>query len=192
MDEPMWWGRYYDGRDACHSSVDNVAERAAAIMHEYQAAFPDVAIGDIEPVPALTWKPNWRAEYAAFLDAFQAKTGKRIAFLQVDINWRQPNWQASLRDVVSFAQERHLPVGIIYNANMTPQVTSDQAWLASARQNVAQIETGMGIVPDQAVFHSWDKFPQRSITDAAGPGEDVLVKVYLQRHARKDDRDQDH
>jgi hypothetical protein len=34
----------------------------------------------------------------------------------------------------------------------------------------------------EAIFHSWDKFPTHSITDNTGPGEDWLVKQYLQQH----------
>lgn len=133
MDEPLYYGGYYGGHDACHSSIENVAERAAAIMREYQNAFPNVVIGDAEPFPAITNQPNWQAEYtAAWMKAFSAATGQNIAFLQVDINWRQANWQQSLRQIASFAQAAHLPLGIIYNANMTAAISSDQAWLDSA------------------------------------------------------------
>jgi hypothetical protein len=110
---------------------------------------------------------------------FSAATGQNIAFLQVDINWGHANWPQSLRQIVSFAQAGHLPLGIIYNANTTAAVSSDHAWLNSAVQNMIEIESKMGIVPAQAVFDSWDRFPRRSITDETGLGEDYLVKQYL-------------
>jgi hypothetical protein len=101
MDEPLYYGHYYNGRDACHSSIENVAERAAAIMREYQNAFPNAMIGDIEPFPAITNQPNWQAEYKAWMQAFSRATGQNIAFLHVDINWRQDNanWRQSLRQI---------------------------------------------------------------------------------------------
>ena len=189
MDEPLYYGRYYSGRDACHSSIEKVAERAAAIMREYRQVFPNVVIGDIEPFPAITSQPNWQNEYAAWMQAFSAASGEKLAFLQVDINWRggtggprSADWRQSLRQITSFAQTQRLPIGIIYNANMTPAISSDKAWLDSAVQNIAQIEGKMGIIPAQAIFHSWDKFPRRSITDEAGLGEDYLVKYYLGQH----------
>jgi hypothetical protein len=191
MDEPLYYGRYYAGHDACHSSIENVAERAAAIMREYQKPFPNVVIGDIEPIPALTSQPNWRAEYEAWMQAFSAATGQKIAFLQVDINWRggtggprRADWQQSLHQVISFAQTHHVPVGIVYNADMTPAISSDKEWLDGAVRNIRQIEGAMGITPAQAVFHSWDRFPRRSITDETGLGEDYLVKYYLMQHYR--------
>jgi hypothetical protein len=160
-------------------------------MREYQKVFPNVAIGDIEPIPAITSQPNWQAEYAQWMQAFAAAAGQNLAFLHVDINWRggtggtaRADWQQSLRQMTSFAQSHRLPIGIIYNANMTPAIFSDKAWLDSAAQNIAQIEGELGITPAQAVFHSWDKFPRRSITDETGLGEDYIVKYYLARHAR--------
>jgi len=189
MDEPLYFGRYYSGRDACHSSIENVAERAAAIMREYQQVSPNVVIGDIEPFPAITSQPNWQNEYAAWMQAFSAASGQKLAFLHVDINWRggtggqrPADWQQSLREITSFAETHRLSIGIIYNANMTPAISSDKAWLDNAAQNIAQVEGKMGIIPAQAVFHSWDKFPRRSITEEAGLGEDYLVKYYLTQH----------
>ena len=90
--------------------------------------------------------------------------------------------------MADFARARHLRLGVIYNANMTPQVTSDQAWIARAEQNVGQIEDGLRIVPDQAIFHSWNKYPRRSITNAAGLGEDRLVEFYLERRSGVQER----
>lgn len=35
MDEPLWFGHYYNGKNACHSSIDDVAERVAANLAAY-------------------------------------------------------------------------------------------------------------------------------------------------------------
>ncbi|MGA8903087.1 hypothetical protein, partial [Bradyrhizobium sp.] len=36
MDGPLYSGHYFNGPNACHSTIENVAERAAAVMREYQ------------------------------------------------------------------------------------------------------------------------------------------------------------
>jgi hypothetical protein len=36
MDEPLWFGHYYNERSACRSSIENVAERVAANLAAYQ------------------------------------------------------------------------------------------------------------------------------------------------------------
>ena len=184
MDGPLFSGHYYNGQNACHSSIHNVADRAAAVMREYQKVFPNVIIGDTEPFPALAKQPNWRTEYKQWLDAFKEVYGRPIGFLIIDINWPEDNWhwQQSLQQVVQFARENHLQVGIIYNAAFPEGAKSDEQWLNRAVDNFSQIEGRMGIVPDKALFESWTFFPKRSLSEQGTLGEDYLVKRYLQMH----------
>ncbi len=179
MDEPLWYGHYYSGHDACHSSLRNTAERAAAIMAEYRKVFPKVMIGDIEPFPALTEQPDWRSDYLEWMADFEAAMGQPIAFLHVDINWPKPDWPASLKEAAEFAHERGLTFGIIYNGNVTgARNPTTKLWLDSAVGNFMHIETRLGITPDQVIFHSWGRFPPHSITDVSDRGEDYLVIEY--------------
>ncbi len=184
MDEPLYNGRYYDGPNACHDSIRMVARRAAAVMKEYQKVFPNVQIGDTEPFPALTKQPNWQNEYREWMQAFNKELGKPIAFLNIDINWPEGNWnwQPSLKQTAAFARAQRLPFGFIYNAAFPEGAKSDQQWIGRAQQNFTEIETKLGIIPDKALFESWAFFPKRSISDEGGPGEDDLVKQYLQLH----------
>ncbi len=184
MDGPLYGGHYANGSNACHDRIPVVAERAAAIMREYQKVFPNVAIGDTEPFPSLANQPNWQAEYKEWMQAFNQAFGKPIGFLNLDINWPQDNWhwQQSLQQVKQFARANHLQIGIIYNAAFPEGAKSDQQWLNRAVENYTQIENQLRIVPDKALFESWAYFPKRSITDASGLGEDYLVKQYLQMH----------
>jgi hypothetical protein len=182
MDEPLWYGHYYSGPNACRSDINNVAERAAAIIAEYKKVFPNVVVIDIEPFPAITDQPGWQNDYRRWMQAFNQATGMPIKALHVDINWGHANWQQSLRETVRFAQDATLPIGIIYNGDTHNDHGTSEGWLASAVDNFTVIERRMGIHPAQAIFHSWDKFPTHSITDNTGPGEDWLVKQYLQQH----------
>jgi len=181
MDEPLFFGHFYSGRGACHSSIENVAERAAAIMREYKKVFPDVVIGDIEPIPSLTKQPGWQNAYREWMQAFQKAAGRPIAFVNLDVNWPEDGgrWRQSLKDAASFARASHVPVGIIYNAAIPGGAKSDRQWLDRAVQNFTEIEGRMSITPEKAVFESWAWFPKRSITDQSGPGEDYLVEKYL-------------
>lgn len=184
MDEPLFAGRYSNAQNACHDSVQTVAARAAAIMHEYQKVFPNVVIGDTEPFPALTKQPHWQAEYKEWMRVFQQEFGKPIAFLNIDLNWPEDNWnwQHSLKEASSFARAQGLPFGIIYNTSIPGGAKSDEQWLESAEDNFTQVEHRLGIIPDKALFESWAWYPKRTIGDASGPGEDQLVKHYLRSH----------
>jgi len=184
MDGPLYSGHYQDGPTVCHSSIDNVAERAAAIIDEYRAVFPQIEVGDIEPFPDMTKQPGWRQDYRRWLDAFRQATGIPISFLVMDINWPEDGgrWTSAVTDAVGFAQTVQLPIAIIYNASLVKGPKSDEAWLESASQNFTQIERGLKFKPAKVLFESWDKFPKRSITDDSGPGEDTLVSQYVRFH----------
>ena len=67
MDEPLYFGHYYAGRNACRSSIDNTAQRAAAIVRVYQREFPQIIIGDTEPFPALAKQPGWQDDYQQWM-----------------------------------------------------------------------------------------------------------------------------
>lgn len=188
MDEPLYNGHYSNGPNACHSTIENVAERAAAVMREYQKVFPNVMIGDTEPFPVLTQQPNWQRDYREWMQAFDKAFGKPIAFLNMDIDWPRDNghWQQSLKQAGDFAHANHLALGIVYNTAVPGGAKSDERWLKSAADNFTEIEKGLGIAPDKALFESWAPYPKRSISDTNGPGEDDLVKRYLQMRGIKD------
>jgi hypothetical protein len=185
MDEPLWFGHYYNEKNACHSSVAEVVDRVAANLREYLKVFPDAIIGDGEPFPSITDQPGWREDYQQWLATFRAKVGKPLAFTSVDINWGHTNWPQSLRAFATFARDAHMPIAIIYNAAPPTKTMTNEQWLGNAAQNFIHIEKEVGVVPDWAVFASWDRFPGRALSDQNGLGEDYLIKQYLSLHAAR-------
>jgi hypothetical protein len=185
MDEPLWFGHYYSGKNACRSSIEDVARRVAANVREYQKVFPHVIVGEMEPFPSITDQPHWQDDYRAWQHAFHVETGQPLAYTFVDINWGIQRWPASLEAFQSFSHTFGTSFGIIYNAAPPRSTDTNQQWLDAAQRNFAHIERTLGVVPNWAMFTSWDKFPGHAITDSSGPGEDYLVKEYLQLHGVK-------
>jgi hypothetical protein len=182
MDEPLWFGHYYDGPHACHSSIDRVAELVAQNVRAYKRQFPNVAIGEGIPVPAFTNQPNWRADLEHWLQAFNAAAGQPLAFIQLDIDWQRPNWEQSVKALSGVVRGMNIPLGIIYNAPPPGKsAMTNEQWLQSAKRNFVHIENDLHVVPDQAVFASWVRYPPHSVSDESGLGEDWLVKQYVQR-----------
>ena len=184
MDGPLYHGHYFNGPNACHSSIQNVAERAAAIVQEYQKVFPAVKIGDTEQVPALTQQLHWQDDYRQWRQAFLQATGKPISFLSLDINWPADNWHwhQSVTEVADFTRSVSLPLGIIYNATVPIQSRTSSKWMDSAEQNITQLEDTLGIVPAKALFESWGFFPRVAFTNSSEPGTDHIVRLYLRKH----------
>jgi hypothetical protein len=191
MDEPLWFGHYYTGKNACRSSIENVAERTAVIVKIYTAAFPNVIVGDTEPFPAVSSQPNWTADFVGWTAAFRKATGTPLAFLHLDFNWGDQRLNtgsahdgsnasavaALAREVSMVARRNGLEVGMIYWGGGG----SDSQWMDQARLHIREVEA-VGIEPDQVIFVSWNPYPARTFpaTDPAALAS--LIPYYFQHH----------
>jgi hypothetical protein len=66
MDEPFYYAHFYHGPKACHWSTEAVAHEIGAFIQQLREQFPDVVIGDAEP---LLGQADAGA-YRAWIDAF--------------------------------------------------------------------------------------------------------------------------
>jgi hypothetical protein len=117
IDESFWFGHYYQGPHACRSTVLDVARRVAANIAERRKVFPRIAIGDIEPIPALTMRSGWQSDYREWMERFRTTTGYPLGFLHVDVDWDAKNWQTAAVAASRFVYEAGLPFGTIYDAS---------------------------------------------------------------------------
>jgi hypothetical protein len=189
MDEPLYFGHYYNGKNACRSSIENVAQRTAVVVKVYTAAFPNAIVGDTEPFPAVSSAANWAADYAAWTAAFHRATGTELAFLQLDFNWGDPKLNtgaahdganatavaALAREVAAVARKNGLKVGMIYWGGGS----SDAQWMDQARLHVREVEAA-GIKADHVVFTSWDRYPARTFPATDPNALASLISYYFQ------------
>src|SRR5271166_266963 len=96
MDEPLWYGHYYDGHNACHASIEDIAADVATKVADVQSIFPAAQVGDIEPMGV----PNehWLADLEHWLAAFRVHSGQNLAFVRADILWTR-SWQPQMREL---------------------------------------------------------------------------------------------
>ncbi|MDP4218716.1 MAG: hypothetical protein Q8927_21175, partial [Bacteroidota bacterium] len=160
MDEPLWFGHYYIGKNACKSTLQNLAARVAVIIKIYTAAFPGVVVGDTEPFPAVSNQPNWETDYAAWVREFHKATGTALSFLHLDFNWGDPHLTtgpphndlnpAVIQDLAKkaafTARSNGLQTGVIYDGAGGPN--SDAQWMQQARTQI-QIGHATGNHPHQ-------------------------------------------
>ncbi len=62
MDEPLWFGHFYRGKNACQSSIPELASRVAVIVKIYSPSSrklcPTTTLGKAAVSPAsLDWQP---------------------------------------------------------------------------------------------------------------------------------------
>ncbi len=156
MDEPLFFGNQYTGPTAAQVSIDQVAAGVATTIAAMRSVFPDVQVGDIEPLPAVQGLGAW-------LTAFQQATGRPLAFLDADVNWGL-DWQGSLEAASALAHANDIPFGVIYNGD---GATTSVGWTALAEQRAAAIEADPLSRPDAAaIIQTWDTLPATLLPEA--------------------------
>ncbi len=161
MDEPYYYGHFYDGQNACHWSTATVARRIGAFIKEMRKQFPKVVVGDVEP---LAGRADADA-YRAWIDAFRKINGFDLPYLHMDVDWRRPRWPHDVESIEDHGRRAGVPVGIIYNGNAGDR--SAAIWLANAGERVKQYELEAGGHPAHVLFQSWDREPTRLLPETA-------------------------
>ena len=77
MDEPLYYGHVFNGKDACHASIAEIAKDVAVKVKQVQSIYPGVAVGDVEPMGISDGA--WLNELEQWFDAYQAASGQRLA-----------------------------------------------------------------------------------------------------------------
>lgn len=190
MDEPLWFGHYYSGKNACRSSLADLAERTSVLVKIFTDAFPNAEIGDTEPFPAVSRQPNWAADYAAWLAAFHAAVGTTPTFLHLDFNWGDPQLNlgnahdgsnaeaidALTRKVAGVARRNGLHVGMIYWGGGA----GDEAWMDAARLHIREVQAADAGL-ENAVFVSWSPAPARTFPASDPNALASLIPYFMQQ-----------
>lgn len=174
FDEPEYYGGLYTGSNACNWTETQIAQNAAATVAQIRAVFPDVIVGDIEPLPALYVTPDWLDHYLAWIDAWQATTGAPFAFFHFDVapgaDWRP--WDTALRIALA---ARGIPYGVIYNGTQT----TDVAWISAAEGFFTLRELYGSPPPDQVIFQSWNPNPSHVLPETDSGAFTYLIDRYF-------------
>lgn len=183
MDEPLFYGHQFNGdarRIACHMSISEVARQTAGKLAEVREIFPDVKVGDIEPVGIMPADAaQWADDMARWLQAFQEATSVPLAFMRLDCVWLRPNWEQQFDAVVPRIRAREVPLGVIYDG--TPKDATDVEWVTSALNHSRLVERKLGGAPDQVAFQSWMDHPRAMLPETAPGSLTYLVRAYTQR-----------
>jgi beta-lactamase regulating signal transducer with metallopeptidase domain len=159
MDDPFFFGHRFSGPGACLEPPAKLAQRIAEKIRLVRTYFPGAQIGTADLVDESR---SWIDELVEWTDVYQQVTGEPLAFFHADVAWSH----AAIRNLAPLARAlmvRHIPLGIIYNANDTAH--SDETWIDSTRQHIAEIESTLGLHPYAAIFRSWAPYPSRLLPE---------------------------
>jgi len=174
LDEPYFFASIYAGANACRWDAEHVARQVGAYIQVMRGYFPDLVVGDTEPLAGAS-NP---AAYTGWLETFRQVNGYDLAFLHVDVDWARPTWLAEVKAIEDFGRRFGVPVGIIYTGNF--QDASDEAWLSIAGERVLRYEDQTGGRPEHVLFQSWNDKPDRALPEGEPYTFTGFVRSYFE------------
>ena len=159
MDEPYYYGHFYDGPNACHWTAEKIAKEVDEFIKAVRNIFPEIIVGDTEPLAG----PAGAKEYLEWLDVFYRVNGYHLAFIHMDIDWSRPKWPDEVKAIQEHGSRIGVPVGIIYNGNASDK--TDKDFLSATGERVKRLELVTGVLPDHVVFQSWNDKPDLVLPD---------------------------
>ncbi len=173
LDEPFFFAQIYDGPNACHWPTQRIAQGVDAFVQTMRSFFPDVIIGDTEPLAGGAMP----SAYIGWLEGFRAEAGYDLAFLHMDIDWARPSWPEEVLEIEGAGRDLGVPVGVIYTGNS--QDANDEAWLSIAGERVRRYEDEGGGRPDHVLFQSWHDRPDRVLPESDAYTFTGFIRAYF-------------
>jgi beta-lactamase regulating signal transducer with metallopeptidase domain len=159
LDDPFFFGHRFSGPGACREPPEELARQIAEKIRLLRSYFPHAQIGTADVVDES--KP-WIDDLAEWVDVYQRVVGEPLAFFHADVGWSRPAMR-NLLPLAKALQARHIRFGITYNGDEA--AGSDEAWFDSTRQHIAEIESGLGMRPDDVIFRSWAPYPSHLLPE---------------------------
>jgi hypothetical protein len=179
MDEPLFYGHYWNGRSACHWPISRVAQEAAQTIAEFRGEFPHLVVGDIEPINGVP-DPNWLASTRYWIESFRG-AGEPLAFFHDDMIWHTPV-TARTPQLLGLLRQEDVRFGVIFNS--MGEIRSDREWLGSAEQNIHEYAQSGLPEPDDVLFQSWRPFPTHTLPESDPSALTYLVNWYFAQGRR--------
>src|SRR5579872_1611224 len=160
MDEPL---KHALGGDIhCRASLDAVVRDILGNVAQFRLRFPNLKVGDIEPIGAWKNAPTLLSDTIAFVDKYRAESGDKLAFFHADIGWTVP-WKGITEALQGELNQRGVPFGIIYNGEDLAK--SDEEWTKEAVNHFLQFESCAKQRPDDVIFQTWRSHPTRVLPE---------------------------
>jgi hypothetical protein len=193
MDEPLYFGHVFNRAGVnfgCRSSIVEVARDVASKVRQVRTIFPDAQFGDVEPFTFSDQDPwfrsgAWIHDLSAWLDAYEAAVGGKLAFIRIDMWWNTA-WQVQMPTLTNLLRDKGVPLQVIYNGD--GQDESDAAWIGHAISHFQQFESGAWRPPDAAVIQFWTPHPSRILPESDPLTATGLIDRYLDWHQSRHKR----
>ena len=126
MDAPFFYASILDGPNSCQMAAETVAQEVADFIQAMQTIFPDIVVGDTEPLLAENVDAS---DYKNWIAIYREVTGANLPFFHLDVDFGRRDWPEASKELEVFAREQGIEFGIIYAGNR--EDPSDEYWLTS-------------------------------------------------------------
>ena len=138
----------YDGGLQQGLSLSTIAGTVANDVSAIKELYPNIQIGDAEPIPDPGNIQGW-------LSAYASATGAPLGFLAADVQWNQ-NWQPALEQAADEIRSDGVGFDVFYTGD---PATTDASWSALIDQRWMEVESDPLIRPDAGIIASWENYP---------------------------------
>jgi hypothetical protein len=158
VDEPYYFGTVVNDPRSCHFPVEQVALEVGQYVQLVKSIYPNVYVGDVEPIIASAYSPDIFTAMAIWHATYQRITGAAFPFFFADIQFANPAWPVIVKQLERETRQHGSQFGIIYIGD--PTDTSDEEWALKtvARFKIYEIKNGGR--PDFVLFQSWEVHPR--------------------------------
>jgi len=182
MDSALWFGHHYQGPRACKLTVPELANDVAGKVRELRSIFPQIKIGDIDPVSGPNLPADWTEQIMGWAHAYQAAVGESWSFFIADVQWSAP-WRDNMSTIAARLRAEGIQFGVIYDASGQEANAAD--WARDVEQHYQAVEAGLGLSPDIALFHSWVRWPDRMLPAVQSGTMTNIIDRYVAWKSRK-------
>lgn len=175
MDEPLYFGRDYSGKNACRFTIAEVAKGVAESEATIRSYHPSVKFILAEPEVAL---PGGAAELAEFLDALKSVAHEYPSSVRFDVQWRR-DWRNQLPPFVAMLKQRGIGYNVVYNA--AGGIKDDGAWVANAKDNSQAFASTIRARPDHIMIQTWETNPSRIVPETDPTTMTGFLKWFVER-----------
>lgn len=174
LDEPLFYASYKKGKNFPSYTLDTLAKKVVENLRPVYSSFPDVKVGDIEPVDQIT-DVSYKDLVNQWVNAFKKENGKGFDFFHADVVWRG-NWLPVLDFLSTEMKKKNIRFGVIFNSG-EPRA-EPYKWMMSARSNIRDYLSSSLPIPDDVVFQSWNRSPRAILPDTDPHAHSSLIRYF--------------
>jgi hypothetical protein len=177
VDEPFFFGHVVGDPRSCHFSVQTIAVEVGEYVQLVKKVYPEVEVGDVEPIVANGYAPNVLAALIQWHEIYREVSGAPFPFFFADIDFSNSAWPQLVKQLEEIIHQQGMRFGIIYIGDQTDGW--DVEWASKALSRFYEYQGTTGGRPDYVLFQSWEPSPAHCLPESNPFTLTGVIDTYL-------------